>query len=672
MHSAFNHVNYADENINVAIPVFSIHGNHDDPSGEGHLAALDILSAAGLINYYGRTPESDNIQIKPLLLQKGRTKLALYGMSNVRDERLFRTFRDGHVKFFQPSVQTGDWFNIMSVHQNHHAYTETSFLPERFLPNFMDLIIWGHEHECKIDPEENAEMGFKVMQPGSSVATSLVKGEAVPKHVAIVSVTGIQYEVETIRLKTVRPFIVKEIALRDYREARDIAMADDEDNRGQISKFLSKIVHELIDEAKQEWYDIQGEDEMDEDEEPPLPIIRLRVETTPPEGGKYNFDNPQRFSGRFAGLVANSTDVVQYHRKRTGVSRKKMDAEMPDEELLKTITIDTAGVGKLVKEFLTAQSLTILPQNSFSDAVSQYVDKDDKHAMQEFIEESLKLQQGNLIAGQEDVADGKILDDETLYEQIERNRKTLDDAFDRGERKKKSRKESRKPRPDDWDSDEQGQSWEDSWMSMIFDADENGDASGDNDDDDAASVASMTRPSRGRGSRGGRGGRAAAGTTRKAATASKKAPAKAPAKAANTRSKKKPSSEDEEQDAIMIDDDDEGEDDFQESSNSLFVKDHASKRSSAVNQSSGSPLKKPAARAPARGRGRGGVAAGRSGATQQTLSFGTQPSSISGRNGTTRASASKRRVEPSDDEISDDDDAFEPPPAAQRGPRSGR
>ena len=35
---AFNHVNYEDPDINIAIPVFSIHGNHDDPSGvRGHL-----------------------------------------------------------------------------------------------------------------------------------------------------------------------------------------------------------------------------------------------------------------------------------------------------------------------------------------------------------------------------------------------------------------------------------------------------------------------------------------------------------------------------------------------------------------------------------------------------------------------------------------------------------
>jgi double-strand break repair protein MRE11 len=39
----------------VEIPIFSIHGNHDDPSGEGGLAALDLLSVANFINYFGRS-----------------------------------------------------------------------------------------------------------------------------------------------------------------------------------------------------------------------------------------------------------------------------------------------------------------------------------------------------------------------------------------------------------------------------------------------------------------------------------------------------------------------------------------------------------------------------------------------------------------------------------------
>jgi len=76
---AFSHANYEDSDINVAIPVFSIHGNHDDPTGDGRLCALDLLQVAGLVNYFGRARENDSISITPILLQKGSSKLALYG-----------------------------------------------------------------------------------------------------------------------------------------------------------------------------------------------------------------------------------------------------------------------------------------------------------------------------------------------------------------------------------------------------------------------------------------------------------------------------------------------------------------------------------------------------------------------------------------------------------------
>lgn len=42
-------VNYEDPNYNIKLPVFSIHGNHDDPAGDGGLAALDVLSTANLV-----------------------------------------------------------------------------------------------------------------------------------------------------------------------------------------------------------------------------------------------------------------------------------------------------------------------------------------------------------------------------------------------------------------------------------------------------------------------------------------------------------------------------------------------------------------------------------------------------------------------------------------------
>lgn len=312
---AFNHVNYEDPDINVAIPVFSIHGNHDDPTGDGHYCSLDLLQVSGLLNYYGRIPESDKIEVKPCLLQKGQTKLALYGLSNVRDERLFRTFRDGNVKFFSPGQQKKDWFNIMAVHQNHHAHSETNYLPENFLPEFLDLVVWGHEHECLIDPRLNPEMNFHVMQPGSSVATSLVPGEAVPKHVAIVSVTGKKFTVEKHRIKSVRPFVTQELVLATDKRFMDLAHI--KENRSKLTKKLEAVIDELIKSATEEWLSVQDDGDI---EEIPLPLVRLRVEYSAPDGGKFDCENPQRFSNRFVGKVANVNDVVQFYRKKTVTS----------------------------------------------------------------------------------------------------------------------------------------------------------------------------------------------------------------------------------------------------------------------------------------------------------------------------------------------------------------
>ena len=329
---AFPHANYEDPDINVAIPVFSIHGNHDDPTGDAHLAALDLLQMGGLVNYYGRAPESDNLHVRPVLLQKGRTKLALYGLSNVRDERLFRTFRDRRVRFYRPATQGADWFNLMSVHQNRHAYTDTGYLPEHFLPDFMDLVVWGHEHECLIHPRPNPDTGVPVMQPGSSIATSLDKTEAEPKHVAIVSITGRDYAVEPIRLRTVRPFRMKEIVLADDPFARKLL--DKDDHRAELTRRLVELVDGLIAEAVAEWRALQAESGADDADTAtaPLPLVRLRVEYTPPADTTSSWDceNPQRFSNRFQGRVANVNDVVQFHRRKKAAARAPAAPDMPE------------------------------------------------------------------------------------------------------------------------------------------------------------------------------------------------------------------------------------------------------------------------------------------------------------------------------------------------------
>lgn len=144
---SFPAINYEDPNLNIAIPVFSIHGNHDDPQGtgpvsyavhdfvssrqEGALCALDVLSVSGVLNYFGKVDlaadeaqaeQADKgIRIKPILLKKGTTSLALYGVGNVRDARMHYELRSNKVKMYMPEGGEGgedDWFNILLVHQN--------------------------------------------------------------------------------------------------------------------------------------------------------------------------------------------------------------------------------------------------------------------------------------------------------------------------------------------------------------------------------------------------------------------------------------------------------------------------------------------------------------------------------------------------------------------------
>ena len=563
-----------------------------------------MLQISGLVNYYGRTPESDNIQVKPVLLQKGQTKLALYGMSNVRDERLFRTFRDGKVKFFQPGEQKQDWFNLMSVHQNHHAYTETGYLPENFLPEFVDLVIWGHEHECLIDPKYNPEMNFHVMQPGSSVATSLMPGEAVPKQVAILSVTGRDFKVDTIRLKTVRPFVMKEIILADDKEAKKWTKGSDA--RTRLTQHLVKIVEGLIDQANTEWLEQQEQDEAGEEIEVPLPLIRLRVEYTTPDGGSYDCENPQRFSNRFVGKVANVNDVVQFYRKKSGGTKKAQNgAALPEESILAQMSIDSIKVEKLVREFLTAQSLTILPQNSFGDAVTQFVDKDDKHAMEMFVTDSLMDQIKHLLSADQD-------DDDGIQQAMDEHKSKLEELFNKGHLK--VRKKKLKPKPDNWDSD-----IDDSWSlqpAALYRSDEEPDA----DSDDAVTAVQVNRS------------RTNGQPVKARAAAKKKA---APAKTAKGKKQVVEEDSDDDDDVIMID----GNANDDEDESQLFVQEKPKKTTArrAAPRKSPSPAKRTTRAAPASSK-------------QSKLDF-SQPTQSKGR-------ATKVK-ELSEDEISDDE-AFEP------------
>jgi len=57
------------------------------------------------------------IAVRPVLLRKGSTLLGLYGIGNVKDQRMHFELRSNRVRMFMPRDKD-NWFNMLLLHQN--------------------------------------------------------------------------------------------------------------------------------------------------------------------------------------------------------------------------------------------------------------------------------------------------------------------------------------------------------------------------------------------------------------------------------------------------------------------------------------------------------------------------------------------------------------------------
>ncbi|XP_026197628.1 double-strand break repair protein MRE11 [Anabas testudineus] len=383
----FPWVNYQDENLNISIPVFSIHGNHDDPTGAEGLCALDLLCAAGLVNHFGHSQSVERIEISPILMQKGNTKLALYGLGSIPDERLYRMFVNNQVTMLRPKEDQDDWFNLFTIHQNRSKHGPTNYIPEQFLDDFLDLVVWGHEHECLITPTRNEQQLFYVTQPGSSVATSLSPGEARKKHIGLLRVKGRKMNLQKIPLKTVRQFFIQDVVLADYQ---DRFTPDTPQVTKKVEDLCYAKVTEMLEEAERERLGCPLT--------PEKPLIRLRVDYS---GGFETF-NTARFSQKFVDCLANPKDIIHFVRRREQKEDIKDEVNIDYSKLLKTTAAEGLRVEDLVKQYFEAAEqtvqLSLLTEQGMGKAIQEFVDKDEKDAIQELITYQLEKTQRHLQA----------------------------------------------------------------------------------------------------------------------------------------------------------------------------------------------------------------------------------------------------------------------------------
>jgi len=100
--------------------------------------------------------------IHTVLFRKGATNVALYGLGNIRDERLNRMWTKQKVKFLRPTQEEGrdQFFNILVLHQNRAVGRgRRNAIYESMIPEWFDVVVWGHEHECQTEFEVGGVIG---------------------------------------------------------------------------------------------------------------------------------------------------------------------------------------------------------------------------------------------------------------------------------------------------------------------------------------------------------------------------------------------------------------------------------------------------------------------------------------------------------------------------------
>ncbi|CRH03066.1 double-strand break repair protein MRE11, putative [Plasmodium relictum] len=241
------------EKYEKSIPFFVIHGNHDYPYSYDFISPLDILDISNLINYIGKN-SLDNTVIKPILLNKNKTKISIYAIGWMKDERLYRYFENNKVKFVLPSDYKNR-INILVLHQNRYirntyGNNTKNFIKESFVPKFIDLVIWGHEHFSKPYLEESLFNSFYNLQLGSSVRTSLCTNEYGDKYIGLLEIKNERFRFLKIKLETVRPFELKEIRLSDYNLNFKEETILKEFLHDQTNTILNNIKENLYEEIK--------------------------------------------------------------------------------------------------------------------------------------------------------------------------------------------------------------------------------------------------------------------------------------------------------------------------------------------------------------------------------------------------------------------------------------
>lgn len=260
---------------------------------------------------------------------------------------------------------------------------------------------------------------FRVLQPGSSVATSLSSTESAlcPKHLVTFEIRQKKFRFKAHPYSQVRMFLYDDVALRDLVRLDPTHPKIEE----HIKEVLARKVNEMLKEGRRSVRAAATVEEEEQEEgggassrrfsliDPHKIILRLRVDH---EG--FPSVNQQRFGAQFIGEVANPNDILLMSKKKREVHRaaagggaegaggrnsgskaedwKAILAEGAEEEMNKIRIED------LVNETLTnnKNQLSLLAEGEMAQALEDFVVKKHLNAILDLVSESLERTQAIL------------------------------------------------------------------------------------------------------------------------------------------------------------------------------------------------------------------------------------------------------------------------------------
>ena len=229
-------VNFEAEDVNIAVPLFLIHGTHDRPVGRPMAAPpFQDIVAAGYVNYLDVDSQNEFASRK-VVLQKEGVKLSILGVGHRTEGYINQSISESGLPV------TKGVTNICFVHNAIKGIIPTEGeCIDLSLFSDMDYVISGHAHIPRVSETRTLDLikykelkNGSLLVPGATIATGIYPQEEGIKYAHMIEISDKKTEpiLKSFELHSSRRVYCKEIKVDESKP---------DEIRAKIKAFLDSL-----------------------------------------------------------------------------------------------------------------------------------------------------------------------------------------------------------------------------------------------------------------------------------------------------------------------------------------------------------------------------------------------------------------------------------------------